>query len=337
MNNVSLFFSVIIPVYNRPNEVQELLESLEKQSNKNFEVIIIEDGSEEDCKAIVAAFSDRLKIVYKYKPNSGPGDSRNVGMTLANGDYFIFFDSDCIIPSDYFSKLEMFLLNNPLDTFGGPDGASPNFTNIQKAINYSMTSVLTTGGIRGKKNKLDQYQPRSFNMGIHRKVYETVGGFGDIHPGEDPDLSYRIMNAGFQVGLIENAVVYHKRRIDFRKFVKQVYKFGVVRVILMKWYPDKTKMTYFFPSLFLLASITSIILYFISFEWVVFTIPIIGFVFFIDAFIKTKSLSIAVLSIFSSFIQLYGYGYGFLKSFLLISIARKEERHVFPTFFYRKS
>ncbi|MBN4071416.1 glycosyltransferase, partial [Crocinitomix catalasitica] len=242
---------MIVPVYNRPVEVAELLSTLVEQTFKEFDILIIEDGSTEDCKAIVNQFSDRLDIKYFFKDNSGPGESRNFGMEKAEGDYMIFFDSDCLIPPNYFDEVEKYLAGQPLDCWGGPDDAHPSFTTIQKAINYSMTSVITTGGVRGKENRLDNFQPRSFNMGISQEVYKKVGGFGDIHPGEDPDLSYRIMDAGFKTGLIKDAVVFHKRRIDLQKFVKQVYKFGVVRVILMKWFPNKTKLTYFLPTSFL--------------------------------------------------------------------------------------
>jgi glycosyltransferase involved in cell wall biosynthesis len=215
-------YSVIVPVYNRPVEVEELLDSLAKQTWNQFDILIVEDGSTEDCRAICDKYSDRLDINYYFKENSGPGSSRNFGMEKATGEYMIFFDSDCLIPTQYFEEVEKFISQNKLDCWGGPDDAHPSFTIIQKAINYSMTSVITTGGVRGKENKLDKFQPRSFNMGISQKVYKAVGGFGDIHPGEDPDLSYRIMDAGFTTGLIPRAHVFHKRRIDFQKFVGDI-------------------------------------------------------------------------------------------------------------------
>lgn len=329
-------FSIIIPVYNRPQEINELLESLTKQTNNDFELIIIEDGSTIKCDEQVDEYKHQLDIKYYYKDNSGPGDSRNVGMSKASGQYLIFFDSDCIIPPNYFENVENHLAKESLDTFGGPDNAHSSFTNIQKAINYSMTSVITTGGVRGKKNKLDNFQPRSFNMGISREVFEKIGGFSDIHPGEDPDLSYRIMNAGFKVGLIEDAFVYHKRRIDFSKFVKQVYKFGVVRAILIKWYPDKFKITYTFPSLFLMFSIILIVLSATISAF--YTIPflIITLVFLFDSLIKTKNLLISLLSIIAGFLQLYSYGYGFINSTVKILIFKKDERKVFDNFFFNK-
>jgi glycosyltransferase involved in cell wall biosynthesis len=327
-------YSVIVPVFNRPEEIEELLKSLKEQSYTNFEIIVIEDGSAETCEGIVKQYANDLDIKYYYKNNSGPGDSRNVGMSKASGQYLIFFDSDCIIPPDYFERVENYLASDRLDAFGGPDNAHISFTGIQKAINYAMTSVITTGGVRGKKNKLDNFQPRSFNMGISRNVYEKVGGFCNIHPGEDPDLSYRIMDAGFKVGLIKEAFVYHKRRIDFSKFVKQVYKFGVVRGILIKWYPDKFKITYTFPTLFLLFSLLLIVLS-VSFS-VIYSTPLllIAVVIFIDALAKTKKLCISLLAIVASFIQLYCYGYGFLRSAVNVLILKKDERKVFSKFFF---
>lgn len=330
-------YTVIVPIFNRPIEAEELLESLTKQTYKNFDIIIIEDGSQETCEHIVRKYANDLDIKYHYKSNSGPGDSRNVGMSKATGDYMIIFDSDCIIPPQYFEEVEKHLATNPLDTFGGPDSADASFTKVQKAINYAMTSIVTTGGVRGKKNKLDQYQPRSFNMGISQKVYQKVGGYSDVNPGEDPDLSYRIMNAGFRVGLIEKAYVYHKRRVDFSKFIKQVYKFGVMRPVLIKWYPDKFKLTYTFPSLFLLFSLFLTILSIVISPLFLSPLALITGVIFIESLIKTKSLSISLLAILASFIQLYSYGCGFLKSAILILILKKEERIVFDSFFFDKS
>ena len=327
-------YSIIIPVFNRPEEVRELLGSLEKQTFRGFEVMVVEDGSDIACDTVVSEYAELIDIQYFYKKNTGPGDSRNFGMRQAAGQYFVFFDSDCVIPPDYFEKVEAFLSITPLDAFGGPDKADASFSNIQQAINYAMTSVLTTGGVRGQENTLDHYQPRSFNMGIHRAVYESVGGFSDIHPGEDPDLSYRIMEKGFTVGLIENAFVYHKRRVNFRKFIRQVYKFGIVRPILIKWYPDKFKLTYLLPSLFLLGSLLLVILSLLV-SWV-FALPLLllAWAILTDALIKTKRLSISFLSVAASFIQLYGYGYGFLRSAINILLLKKNERKVFRSFFF---
>jgi len=328
-------YSIIVPVFNRPNEAQELLESLNNQLFKDFEIILVEDGSTEPCKEIALKYAS-LNIHYFFKQNSGPGDSRNFGMEKATGEWLIFFDSDCIIPTHYFLWVEEHLAKNTLETFGGPDTAHESFTDVQKAINYTMTSFITTGGIRGKKNSLDQYQPRSFNMGVKKEVFKKVGGFSDIHPGEDPDWSYRIMNAGYKVGLIEKAYVYHKRRIDFSKFAKQVYKFGVVRIILMKWYPNKFKPTYLLPALFLLSSLLLLSASMVLSLFFILPLIALATLFFIDALMRTKHLKIALLAVFTSFTQLYCYGYGFLKSFLKVIVLKGEERSVLPEFFFKK-
>ena len=228
-----MFFSIVVPVYNRPDEIQELLESIElQQFNELFEIIIVEDGSTISCEPIVDKFKEKLNISYYLKYNSGPGDSRNFGMQLAKGDYFIIFDSDCIIPPNYLTEVSNSLKNNYVDCFGGPDSAHKSFSDLQKAINFSMTSFLTTGGIRGGSEKMTTFQPRSFNMGISKKAFEASKGFSNIHPGEDPDLSIRLWDLGFKTKLIPTAFVYHKRRIDWDKFYIQVNKFGKVRPIL---------------------------------------------------------------------------------------------------------
>lgn len=329
-------YSVIIPIYNRPDEMDELLESLTHQTYTNFDVWIIEDGSTIDCKEVVNQYNDKLDIKYHYKPNSGPGDSRNFGMDKATGEWLIIFDSDCLIPAHYFEAVEKGLENQDVQVFGGPDAAHDSFSTTQKAINYAMTSFITTGGIRGKKKTLDTYQPRSFNMGIRKEVFESVGGFSDVHPGEDPDLSYRIMDSKYKTGLIEDAYVYHKRRIDFGKFVKQVYKFGVVRNILMKWHPQRTNLVYFFPAAFLLGSIFLVVNSFLFNSWTLAPLEFLALILFIDAFVKTKSITVTLLAVPASFMQLWGYGYGFIKAFWKLHILKQEERKVLPSFFFKK-
>ena len=329
-------FSIIVPTYNRPDEVDELLDSLARQTYKNFELVIVEDGSTEPCKDIVERYADRLNIRYFYKENSGPGDSRNYGMERARGNYLIFFDSDCLIPEQYMERVHAALSKHGYDAYGGPDDAHPSFSDTQKAINYAMTSFITTGGIRGGKKQLDRYQPRSFNMGVSREVYEQVGGFSDIHPGEDPDWSFRIMKAGFKVNLIPEAYVYHKRRIDFKKFRTQVYKFGVVRIILSKWHPNTMKLVYTFPSLFLLGSIGLLALAITIHPLAVTPLLLLALLLFLDALGKNKNIKIAFLAVLASFVQLYGYGSGFLRAFWNISVLRREERKAFPRFFFKR-
>lgn len=338
-------YSVIVPVYNRPQEVKELLDSLVQQTLMNFELVLVEDGSSEPCEYLLENYSSVIPIRYFFKPNTGPGDSRNFGMSKAEGEYFIFFDSDCIIPPDYFQQLTAQLAIRELDAFGGPDAAHPSFSDVQKAINYAMTSFITTGGIRGKKIQLDQFQPRSFNMGIKNEVYRKVGGFSDIHPGEDPDLSYRIMDAGYSTGLVPEAFVYHKRRIDFGKFRTQVSKFGMTRVILMKWYPSRTKAVYFLPALFTLGCIALMIgsilsLFLLNGLWaLLFLAPfaLLTLLLWTDALIKTKSLKISFLSVAASYTQLLCYGWGFIKAYAKLVIGKKEPREAFPRLFFSKT
>ena len=239
---MQLFFSFIIPVYNRPNEILELLESfLIQESPIEYEIVIVEDGSTITSKQVVDNFKSQLNISYYYKQNSGPGDSRNLGMQKAKGNYFIILDSDCILPKDYVIEVEKNLKAKYVDCFGGPDAAHHSFTNLQKAINFSMTSFITTGGIRGNKNSVNKFQPRSFNMGISKKAFNATQGFGRIHPGEDPDLSIRLWNLGFDTAFFETVYVYHKRRISWSKFYTQVKKFGMVRPILNTWHPSTKK------------------------------------------------------------------------------------------------
>lgn len=332
-----MYFSIIIPVYNRPDEIDELLESLVIQDyNAHFEVVIIEDGSTIDCKNVVDKYSSKLKISYFFKPNSGPGDSRNYGMKMAKGDYFIIFDSDCIIPKNYLSEVYSSLSNHFTDCFGGPDKALDSFSDVQKAINFSMTSFLTTGGIRGGSEKIDKFQPRSFNMGISKKAFEASHGFGNIHPGEDPDLSIRLWKMNFETRLISSAYVYHKRRIDWTKFYTQVSKFGKARPILNSWYPEYSKATFFFPSLFMIGffSALTVALLFGFF----FPIIMYGFYYillFLIASYCNKSLKIGSLSIVAAFIQFYGYGFGFLKSFVLIQLLNKKPESEFPELFFK--
>ena len=294
-----MLFSLIIPVYNRPDEVDELLESLCQTTYKEiFEIVLVEDGSTLVCKDVARKYGDRLDISYYFKENSGPGDSRNYGMRNARGDYFLIFDSDCIIPKQYLSEVDTALKQHYVDCFGGPDKALDSFSDIQKAINFAMTSFLTTGGIRGGSEKIDKFQPRSFNMGLSKKAFEASKGFGNIHPGEDPDLSIRLWNLGFETKLFPNAYVYHKRRIDWDKFSVQVNKFGKARPILNSWYPKYNKLTFFFPSVFIIGFFTSIVLLLIfNFDYLLQLYFIYFLVLFLVSSFQNKSIKIGCLSI----------------------------------------
>jgi len=329
-----LKLSLIIPVYNRPDEVDELLESLSKQDfTEDYEVVIIEDGSTIDCKSVIETYPN-LNISYFFKSNSGPGDSRNFGMRNAKGDYFIILDSDCILPKDYLSQVKKSLLNDYTDCFGGVDDANHNFSDIQKAINFVMTSAITTGGIRGGSEKLIKFQPRSFNMGISKKAFEVSGGFRNIHPGEDPDLTMRLWNLGFETRLFKNVKVYHKRRISWSKFRTQVHKFGKARVILNVWHPKYIKLTFLFPSLFLIGFILSVVMALFGSGFFLSLYALYFFICFILSAVQNKSLRIGLLSVYAVGIQFYGYGTGFLKAFYKINIQRKQPEEALPEMFF---
>ena len=326
--------SLIIPVYNRPDEIDELLETLSNQDFADYyEIVIVEDGSSLDCKSVIEKYP-RLNISYFYKPNSGPGDSRNFGMKNAKGDYFIILDSDCILPNDYLSQVKKSLESDYVDCFGGVDDADLSFSDIQKAINFAMTSTLTTGGIRGGSENLTKFQPRSFNMGISKKAFEVSNGFGNIHPGEDPDLAIRLWDLGFETRLFKNVKVYHKRRISWDKFKIQVHKFGKARVILNFWHPKHIKLTFFFPSLFLVGFIFSIFLIFFDFSFL-FSLYVLYFLIcLILSSLQNKSLKIGLLSVYAVAIQFYGYGTGFLKAFYKINILNQKPEEALPEMFF---
>jgi glycosyltransferase involved in cell wall biosynthesis len=331
-----MFFSIIVPVYNRPHEVKELLESLCLQEYKEmYEILIVEDGSTIPCKEVVDFFKEKLSISYFFKPNSGPGDSRNFGMKVAKGDYFILFDSDCIVPPTYLTAVSNALNAELVDCFGGPDRADQSFTNVQKAINFAMTSFMTTGGVRGGSEAIAKFEPRSFNMGLSKKAFLASNGFSNIHPGEDPDLSIRLWALGFKSKLIPEAYVYHKRRIDWGKFSLQVKKFGKARPILNFWHPKYKKLTYFFPSLFMLG-------FFISVLALLVRVPLFlemyaGYfvLVFLVSSIQNKNLVVGFLSMIAVWKQFFGYGWGFLTSFLKLKMSTKSPEELFPELFFK--
>jgi len=332
-----MFFSIIIPVYNRPDEIDELLASLSKlEFNEGFEIVIIEDGSTIKSDAIIEKYSEKLDISYFFKENTGPGDSRNFGMQKAKGDYFILFDSDCIIPKNYLNEVVKAFQINYVDCFGGPDQALDSFSDIQKAINFSMTSFLTTGGIRGGSEKINKFQPRSFNMGISKKAFQASGGFGNIHPGEDPDLSIRLWDLGFETKLFPKAYVYHKRRIDWDKFSLQVNKFGKARPILNSWYPKHSKLTYFFPSVFIIGLYLSIVFLIFASDFLFKIYCAYFLVLFFTATIQTKSLKIGWLALVAIWKQFNGYGIGFLQSFIKINVLKQKPELAFPELFFKR-
>ncbi|GAB3755254.1 glycosyltransferase [Spirosoma pomorum] len=311
-----MFFSVIIPVYNRPDELRELLTSLTRQTYTRFDVLVIEDGSVQKADGVVAEFTDRLSIRYFAKPNSGQGFTRNYGFERATGDYFVIFDSDALIPSHYFEAVQQRLTTDWRDAYGGPDAAHADFTPVQKAISYSMTSPFTTGGIRGsKKNLGGTYHPRSFNMGLSRHVWETTGGYKLSRMGEDIEFAIRIIESGFKTGLIPEAFIYHKRRTNFGQFFRQIRFFGRARINISRYYPNELKLVHTFPALFTLFLFSVPLWALISpvlFGLAVGALALLAVLILIDATRKERSLRVGLLSVEAAFVQLTAYGIGFI-------------------------
>lgn len=346
-------YSIIVPVFNRPDEVDELLQSLVGQTLKDFEVVIVEDGSEKPCKDVCDKYAGKIDLKYFMKKNSGPGQSRNYGAERANGEYLIVLDSDVVLPEGYLKAVDDELNSEPSDAFGGPDCAHDSFTETQKAISYSMTSFFTTGGIRGGKKKLDKFYPRSFNMGIRRDVYMRLGGFSKMRFGEDIDFSIRIFKAGCKCRLFPEAWVWHKRRTDMRKFFRQVYNSGIARVNLYKKYPESLKLVHLLPMvftvgvilLFLVACFGRIMMVYGNptdfYSWYYLVVgalsPILFFslLIFIDSSIRNKSLPIGFISIGAAFVQLTGYGFGFISAWWKRCILGHDEFHAFEKTFYK--
>lgn len=361
-------YSVIIPVYNRPEEVDELLQSLAVQRFKDFEVIVVEDGSSVPCRTVVDKYAHQLNIHYFSKPNSGPGQTRNYGAERSRGEYLLILDSDVILPEGYFDTIEKELRASPADAFGGPDRAHETFTDIQKAINYSMTSFFTTGGIRGGKKKMDKFYPRSFNMGIRREVYQALEGFSNMRFGEDIDFSIRIFKGGYLCRLFPDAWVYHKRRTDLNKFFKQVHNSGIARINLYKKYPDSLKMVHLLPAVFTLGVSLLLLFSFLGLAFVLLAsyllysggaqccviapvmfmlfglalmfgalLPLLFYslVVCVDSAVRNCSLWIGLLSIKASFVQLIGYGTGFWRAWWERCVLGKDEFEAFRKNFYR--
>ena len=345
-------YSIIVPVYNRPDEVDELLQSLTTQTTSDFEVVIVEDGSSLPCEDVCQRYSDKLDIHYFIKPNSGPGQSRNYGAERAHGDYLLVLDSDVVLPEGYLKAIDDELQRKDADAFGGPDAAHESFTPVQKAISYSMTSFFTTGGIRGGKKKLDKFYPRSFNMGIRREVYQRLGGFSKMRFGEDIDFAIRIFKAGCHCRLFPEAWVWHKRRTDFRKFFRQVFNSGIARINLYKKYPESLKLVHLLPAVFtvgvcllvLVSAVGRAMMHYDAANWRMWywvcAVPLLLLLFyclliFADSSLKNRSLRIGMLSVAAAFVQLMGYGSGFLQAWWRRCVRKKDEFQAFEKTFYK--
>ena len=343
-------YSFIVPVYNRPDEVDELLASLLTQTVADFEVVIVEDGSSKPCKEVCDKYAGKLDLHYHMKPNSGPGQSRNYGAERARGEYLLVLDSDVVLPAGYLKAVDDELRREPADAFGGPDRAHDSFTDTQKAISYSMTSFFTTGGIRGGKKKLDKFYPRSYNMGVRRDVYLRLGGFSKMRFGEDIDFSIRIFKAGLSCRLFPGAWVWHKRRTDFRKFFRQVFNSGIARINLYKKYPESLKLVHLLPMVFTVG-VTALVLtsavgralmhyddihrwyWLCAGPW----LPILLYclLIFAGSTAANRSLKVGLLSVPAAFIQLYGYGCGFLTAWWRRCVMGRDEFHAFDKTFYK--
>lgn len=327
-------YSIIIPVYNRPDEVDELLNSLTQQTVRDFEVIVVEDGSSVTCEHVVKRYEQQLNVRYFNKPNSGPGQTRNYGAERSSGEYLLILDSDCILPPGYLAAIEEELKRQPADAFGGPDRAHDSFTSTQKAINYAMTSFFTTGGIRGGKKKMDKFYPRSFNMGLKADVYRALGGFSKMRFGEDIDLSIRIFKGGYSCRLFPEAWVWHKRRTDLKKFFKQVYNSGIARINLYKKYPESLKVVHLLPAVFTLG-VVLVLLSSLICSYALLLLAMFAIIIFTDSSIRNRSLWIGMLSVLAAFIQLTGYGSGFLSAWWKRCILKKDSFSAFEKNFYK--
>lgn len=333
------YFSIIVPVYNRPDEIAELLESVDKQTFRDFELILVEDGSTRKSDTLVEAYKDKFPITYIDRENQGPSLARNTGMESANGEYFLFVDSDCILPHQWMEMIIQELKTRPVDCFGGPDRAAGSFNDVQKAISFSMTSFLTTGGIRGGLRHVDKFYPRSYNMGISRKLYREMGGFPvtRMHPGEDMVFSIELMKRGYKTALFNSAYVYHKRRTTLKQYLKQVYCFGYTRYIISRVYPETRKFFYWFPSIFLFG--TLFLLFTGALLHLFFLIPlaILFFLIFTVSANANKSTNVGLLSVITSIIQLAGYGWGFASSLVNVEVLARDEFGVLERGFYPES
>ena len=327
-------YSFLIPVYNRPEEVDELLQSLTAQSFRDFEVIVVDDGSSRPCEEVVQNYAKRLDVHYYEKPNSGPGQTRNYAAERARGEYLLILDSDVIVPPGYLEAVEQELRREPCDAFGGPDRAHASFTPMQKAINYAMTSFFTTGGIRGGKKKMDKFYPRSFNMGVRKEVYTALGGFSRMRFGEDIDFSIRIFRGGYRCRLFPEAWVWHKRRTDLRKFFKQVHNSGIARINLYKKYPDSLKVVHLLPGVFTLG--TAVLLLASPFcPYALLPLALYALMVCADAARQEHSLHIGLLSVAAAFVQLIGYGTGFWRAWWRRCVCGRDEFEAFKKNFYK--
>ncbi|HKL71317.1 MAG TPA: glycosyltransferase [Marinilabiliaceae bacterium] len=327
-------FSFIIPVYNRGSELRELLTTISSQTERDFQVVVVDDGSEEPCKDIVSLFEDQFDISYQFQNNQGPGPARNNGSLLAKAKWLLFLDSDCLLPNDYLAIVRKEVICDEFDCFGGPDKAHPDFNTIQKAIGYAMSSLLTTGGIRGGREKLDKFYPRSYNLGVRKSVFQALEGFSEMRFGEDLDFSMRLLQKGYSTRLIKEAYVFHKRRNNFASFFKQVYNSGIARINLEMRHKNTLKLVHTIPSLFVLGHLFILLISFRN-PWYLLSLAVVPLIILFDALNITKELKTAFWAVPASFVQIFGYGLGFISAFWRRIILRRKEFIAFQSNFYK--
>lgn len=340
-------YTIIVAVYNRVDEVRELLQSAENLDfdRKDFELLFVDDGSKDGFQKFIENYKSDSGLYIRaiYQGNKGPGEARNNGMKNAKGEYFIYVDSDCMFPPHWLKEIDKELVRKNFDAFGGPDTFHPSFSPLLKAINYSMTSLIGTGGTRGNKKSVGKFYPRSFNMGIHRKIFEDIGGMNKLRHGQDMDFSQRIYDAGYKVGLVADAFVYHKRRTSLTKFYRQIFNWGVARINLAQKHPSMLKPIHLLPAAIVLGLVALVIFTLLvpSTARILWSLTGIGFGFvvlwaFFEAFIKYKSLTAALLSPITLNIQVFAYGFGLIKALWQTRILGKEEAQGFVKGYYGK-
>ena len=339
-------YSIIVPSFNRADEIEELIGSITrlKFDRERFELVIVDDGSTDHTLNLLEKYKNEIgdNLVYFTQKNQGPGAARNTGMSKAKGDFFIFVDSDCTVPENWLTEIDISAQANRADAFGGADTYSDDFSPLLKAINYSMTSFITTGGLRGKKGKkLAKFYPRSFNMGLTRQLWEKIGGFGSLRHGQDIEFSNRILKSGAVVVFVEKASVFHKRRTNIRRFYKQVFNWGVARINLYKIDNTMLEPLHALPALITLLTILTIILSLVFsplrilvYAGLILALIILG-VSMLDAIRMYKQLKPALLLPLIMPAQIFGYGLGFIYNYTRRIIFNKKEKIGFKKSYYK--
>jgi len=339
-------FSIIIPSFNRVDEITALLVSMEELRfpRSQFELIIADDGSTDETLHFIKSYSSAsgLNLILVSQSNQGPGAARNLGVAAASGDFFIFIDSDVTVPGHWLEEISKQLQLEGGQAFGGPDTYRDDFPALLKAINHSMNSFLTTGGLRGKKGKsLARYYPRSFNMGLSRALWEKTGGFSKLRHGQDIEFSHRLHQAGAKILFIPKAFVFHKRRTSLKKFFKQVFNWGVARINLYKMNPSMLEPLHALPAVasagYLLLSLMAFFHPVLKQIWLVFSAFGLLLLLFssAQALRQYRSIAVALYVPLVIPIQIFGYGIGFIYNFIRRVIFRKNLTTGFLKNYYR--